>query len=318
MVSIICNTYNHEKYIKDALDGFIMQKTSFGFEVLIHDDASTDMTAKIIREYEKNHPQIIKPIFQTENQYSKSIPISLTFNYPRIKGKYIAICEGDDYWTDKYKLQKQFDAMELHPEIDMCAHAANVVDSDTKKIINKIAPSDSDTVFKPENVILGGGSFVSTNSLFFRKSLINTLPEFRKVLMLDYTLQIHGSLRGGMLYLKDNMSNYRSLSTNSWTRTMNLNPEKYYKHIEKEIKMLETLDLETNYMYTDTIYKKLKNVKIEFLYLKRFLHQKIRKDDFKIFYYAPLKWKSKILFASNKMLYTLLQKISSFIKTYKQ
>jgi len=318
MVSIICNTYNHEKYIKDALDGFIMQKTSFGFEVLIHDDASTDMTAKIIREYEKNHPQIIKPIFQTENQYSKSIPISLTFNYPRIKGKYIAICEGDDYWTDKYKLQKQFDAMELHPEIDMCAHAANVVDSDTKKIINKIAPSDSDTVFKPENVILGGGSFVSTNSLFFRKSLINTLPEFRKVLMLDYTLQIHGSLRGGMLYLKDNMSNYRSLSTNSWTRTMNLNPEKYYKHIEKEIKMLETLDLETNYMYTDTIYKKLKNVKIEFLYLKRFLHQKIRKNDFKIFYYAPLKWKSKILFASNKMLYTLLQKISSFIKTYKQ
>ena len=318
MVSIICNTYNHEKYIKDALDGFIMQKTSFGFEVLIHDDASTDMTAKIIREYEKNHPQIIKPIFQTENQYSKSIPISLTFNYPRIKGKYIAICEGDDYWTDKYKLQKQFDAMELHPEIDMCAHAANVVDSDTKKIINKIAPSDSDAVFKPENVILGGGSFVSTNSLFFRKSLINTLPEFRKVLMLDYTLQIHGSLRGGMLYLKDNMSNYRSLSTNSWTRTMNSNPEKYYKHIKKEIKMLETLDLETNYMYTDTIYKKLKNVKIEFLYLKRFLHQKIRKDDFKIFYYAPLKWKSKILFASNKMLYTLLQKISSFIKTYKQ
>ena len=108
MVSVICNTYNHEKYIKSALDGFVMQKTNFEYEVLIHDDASTDSTADIIREYEKKYPDIIKPIYQSENQYSKKVPISKTYQYSRAKGKYIAICEGDDYWTDPFKLQKQF------------------------------------------------------------------------------------------------------------------------------------------------------------------------------------------------------------------
>ena len=112
LVSICCITYNHEKYIRDAIEGFLMQKTDFPFEVLIHDDASTDGTADIIREYETKYPDIIKPIYQTENQYSKGIKISATYNYPRAKGKYIALCEGDDYWIDPYKLQKQVDFLE--------------------------------------------------------------------------------------------------------------------------------------------------------------------------------------------------------------
>lgn len=97
MVSICCITYNHEKYISEALESFLMQKTSFKYEILIHDDASTDNTAKIIREYEKKFPEIIKPIYQIENQYSKGNKINLVYNFPRAKGKYIAICEGDDY-----------------------------------------------------------------------------------------------------------------------------------------------------------------------------------------------------------------------------
>ena len=86
-----------------------MQKTDFPFEILIHDDASTDGTADIIREYEAKYPDIIKPIYQTENQYSKGIKVSQVYQFPRAKGKYIALCEGDDYWTDPYKLQKQVD-----------------------------------------------------------------------------------------------------------------------------------------------------------------------------------------------------------------
>ena len=132
-VSIICITYNHEEYIRDALNSFVMQKTDFQFEILIHDDASTDNTAAIIREYEIRYPEIIKPIYQKENQYSKGLALGEPFafidkyQYSRVKGKYIALCEGDDYWTDQYKLQKQFDAMEEHSEVDMCAHAAYVV-----------------------------------------------------------------------------------------------------------------------------------------------------------------------------------------------
>lgn len=112
LVSIGCITYNHEKYIRDAIKGFLMQKTTFPFEILIHDDASTDGTADIIREYEKKYPDKIKPIYQMENQYSKGIPISATYQFPRARGKYIALCEGDDYWTDPYKLQKQVDFLE--------------------------------------------------------------------------------------------------------------------------------------------------------------------------------------------------------------
>jgi glycosyltransferase involved in cell wall biosynthesis len=115
MVSICCAAYNHEEYIAAALDGFLMQKADFSYEILVHDDASTDNTAKIIKEYEQNYPDIIKPIYQTENQYSKKVKISSAYNFPRAKGKYIAWCEGDDYWTDPLKLQTQVDYMEAHP-----------------------------------------------------------------------------------------------------------------------------------------------------------------------------------------------------------
>lgn len=115
MVSVICTAYNHEKYIVKCLDGFINQKTNFKFEVLINDDASTDNTAKIIREYETMYPDIIKPFYQEKNLYSQKIPITKSILFPNCRGKYIALCEGDDYWTDENKLQSQFDALENNP-----------------------------------------------------------------------------------------------------------------------------------------------------------------------------------------------------------
>ena len=97
LVSVLCCTYNHESYIAQCLDGFLMQKTDFLFEVLVYDDASTDNAPAIIREYERKYPLIIKPIYQTENQYSKGVKIDLVYNHSRVKGKYVAFCEGDDY-----------------------------------------------------------------------------------------------------------------------------------------------------------------------------------------------------------------------------
>ena len=113
LVSICCATYNHERYIRDVIDGFLMQKTTFPIEIIIHDDASTDETARIVKEYAEKHPDLIVPIFQTENQYSKNKEsIFAWFVYPRSRGKYIALCEGDDYWVDPIKLQKQVDYLE--------------------------------------------------------------------------------------------------------------------------------------------------------------------------------------------------------------
>ena len=120
LVSIRCVTYNHEPYIAQALDGFLMQKTSFPFEVIVHDDASTDKTAEIIREYEIKFPKIIKPIYETENQYSKHDGSLSRIMDSACKGKYIALCEGDDYWIDENKLQLQVDFLEKNSEYGMC------------------------------------------------------------------------------------------------------------------------------------------------------------------------------------------------------
>lgn len=119
LVAIRCITYNHEPYIRDALEGFVMQKTDFPFVAIVHDDASTDKTADIIREYAAKYPDIIKPIYETENQYSKpGNPLGKLMNAAVLAtgAKYIALCEGDDYWTDPLKLQKQVDFLESHPE----------------------------------------------------------------------------------------------------------------------------------------------------------------------------------------------------------
>ena len=252
-VSIICNTYNHEKYIRKALDGFLMQKTNFAYEVLVHDDASTDSTAEIIREYEAKYPDIIKPIYETENQYSQNNGMISKLQYGRVQGKYIAICEGDDYWIDPLKLQKQFDAMEKHPELDICAHRAIIVNELDTEEIREVAPQDYDGVIPAELVIMGEGGFVATNSLFYRASLNDEIPEFRKLLKLDYTLQIHGSLRGGMLYLNDCMSAYRYMSAGSWTSRMSKDGEAWSSFYAKKQKMLDILNENTNQRYSDVI-----------------------------------------------------------------
>lgn len=116
LVSIRCLVYNHGPYLRQCLDGFVMQKTDFAFEAIVHDDASTDNSAAIIREYAEKYPDIIKPIYESENQYRKGTIGKIMDHAVSPSSKYIAICEGDDYWTDSLKLQKQVDYLERHPK----------------------------------------------------------------------------------------------------------------------------------------------------------------------------------------------------------
>lgn len=134
MVSIRCLAYNHEPYIRECLEGFVMQQTNFRFEAIVHDDASTDGTADIIREYAKKYPEIIKPIFETENQYSKHDGSLGRIMREACTGKYIAMCEGDDYWTDPLKLQKQVDFLEKDETLMACVTNCSVVDDKGKTI----------------------------------------------------------------------------------------------------------------------------------------------------------------------------------------
>lgn len=255
-VSIVCNAYNHESYIRDALEGFVMQKTSFPFEVLIHDDASTDKTADIIRQYEKKYPELIKPIYETENQYSKKDGSLSRIQYGRVRGKYIALCEGDDYWTDPHKLQKQFDVMEKHPEIDICATAAET--ETNGKITGKCAPSNVDTIFNVEEVINGGGGFVATASLMCRAEIRKNPHPFLQMMQLDYFMQIAGALRGGMLFLSEPMCVYRVATPGSWTVSMQKSIEAQNDHKERVNRSLQCLDKDTNGKYHDVINQKIK------------------------------------------------------------
>lgn len=295
MVSIICNAYNHEMYIQDALDSFINQKTNFEYEVLVHDDASTDRTAQIIREYEHKYPDLVKPFYQTENQYSKGIAIDHAFQYPRAKGKYYALCEGDDYWCDPDKIQKQVDALELHPEVDICAHGAFLVDSDTKKTIKEIVPSSTDAVLSVEQVVLGGGGYVATNSLMFRRELQDNVPEFREHLPIDYALQIHGSLRGGMLYLKDKMSCYRYMAKGSWTTRTKASRQHQISWRESIVTLLQELNEYTTPNYTDAISLAMLRQKFGILELTGEYSQ-MRKEPYKqIYHQLSLRRKAKLL-----------------------
>ena len=115
LLSICCTTYNQEKYIAQTLDGFLLQKTNFPIEIIVHDDASTDGTQQIIKEYAEKDSRI-KLILQTENKYSQNISPWACYCFPAAEGKYIALCEGDDYWVDALKLQKQVDSLESNPD----------------------------------------------------------------------------------------------------------------------------------------------------------------------------------------------------------
>ena len=126
LVSIACITYNQEQYIRQCLDGFVMQKTNFNYEIVIHDDASSDLTPSIIREYCAKYPELFVPILQTENKYKEGKGILAPYVFPKCQGKYIALCEGDDYWIDPLKLQKQVDFLEANPEYGMCYSNFNI------------------------------------------------------------------------------------------------------------------------------------------------------------------------------------------------
>ena len=261
LVSIICNTYNQEDYIEQTIKGFLMQKTNFPFEILIHDDASTDSTSEIVSRYQEKYPDLIKAIIQKENQYSKKVAITEVFQVPRAKGKYIALCEGDDYWTDPLKLQKQVDALEQNPNIDVCAHRAEI--HCDEKPIDTVPKYSKDKIFSVDEVILGDGGFVATASLLFRKDWLTRGYKFAQIFSLDYAWQIGGSLNGGMLYLGDIMCVYRKQAKNSWSKTVANNTAVHLEHWNYVKKILSTLDEETNHKHSKAI-----NTQLAFINLK--------------------------------------------------
>ena len=234
LVSIFCITYNHEKYIVDALKSFLMQRTNFEFEILVHDDASTDNTANIIREYAKLH-NCIKPIFQKENQYSQGRDIIMSHLYHKRKGKYIALCEGDDYWTDPYKLQKQVDYMEDHPKCSLCFHAAAIVNTNKQLTGNFIRPYHISCIVPIERFIEDGAAIICrTESMLFRaKSMEGINKVFSSKSFGDWLWQLFLATKGDVYYIDKVMSAYRIGVPNSWSNNVRQKSESEFKQLSQ-------------------------------------------------------------------------------------
>ncbi|EKO3569132.1 glycosyltransferase [Vibrio metschnikovii] len=242
LVSICCTAYNHENYIEDSIKGFLIQETDFPFEILIHDDASTDNTANIIREYEKQYPNIIKPIYQIENQYSQGRRI-MPIVVKQGSGEFIALCEGDDYWISPLKLQQQYDYLIDNPNVDICFTAAFSEDAESKQRKRLCNYSDRIKTFSLSEVVRGGGGFMPTASLMIRSVIFDNLPDwYNNAPVGDYYLQVLSSIKGGAIYLPLISCVYRTNAIGSWTlRQKELDAYKLYEEVLLHIDCLDKL-----------------------------------------------------------------------------
>lgn len=289
VISIICNTFNQEKYIAEALDSFLVQKVNVPFEILVHDDASTDRTAEIVREYEAKYPDIIKPVYQTENKYSKGVSITPEIQIPRAKGKYIAFCEGDDYWTDENKLQIQFDFMEANPGYTLCCHAYNMVDKD-RNLIEERWDFDCDCNI-PMKRLIGNQLLVPQfATLFARFDCISQFKgEFLGRKSSDMIIRIFCATKGKIRYLHKNMSAYRRFTETSWTVRVGTNNEKMIKGLLEGIPFFEKLNEYTEFKYNEEI-----NAAIDDRYFQVALLENNYKAAKKRAAYKHTSWKKKV------------------------
>ena len=232
LVSISCLTYNHSEYIEQCLDSLLMQKTKKPFEILIHDDCSTDGTTEIIRKYESNFPLIIKPYYEIENQYSIGNKFgSKEWNFPRAKGKYIAICEGDDFWTDEKKLQKQIDFLENNLNYTITCHNAILIsNNENKGLFNKIElPGE----LMADDLILNWS--IPTASMLFRKEVCDIIPTIDGLIQGDILMYLSAISIGRCHYDNTVMSAYRINNQNSVSSSFSKDYYQYYKNMKDSI-----------------------------------------------------------------------------------
>ncbi len=253
LVSVYCLAYNHEMYIRDALEGFVKQKTTFRYEVIVHDDASEDKTPNIIKEYAEKYPDIFNIILQKENKYSQGIGIGKNYIYPQIRGKYVAVCEGDDFWCDENKLQKQVDFLEKNLNYSACTHATLYVNCKTnKKYINHKEKRDCECNI--EDILKWKNKAFHTSSVMFRSEYFFYPEQFSINKVGDYPRAIFLALKGKIYFYKDVMSVYRMYTNESWSSIYeNGIPDKIEELNMQVIRMLENVDLYTNKRYYQII-----------------------------------------------------------------
>lgn len=215
MVSVWMITYNHEAFIRQALEGVLMQQTSFPYEIVIGEDKSLDQTREIVQDYQKRHPDKIRLRLARENLYSQGLKPSVGVLHA-CRGKYIAMCEGDDYWTDPHKLQKQVEFLKAHPECVICFHDVMVVYEDPQRESHRYCSPDQKEISTLEDLL--AMHFIPTCSVMYRSGLVVDLPDWYFTLpMGDWPLLVLVTQHGHIGYLSETMAAYRKHQGGLWS-----------------------------------------------------------------------------------------------------
>ncbi|WP_227680722.1 glycosyltransferase [Psychrobacter proteolyticus] len=231
-----CLTYNHELYIEEAISSFINQKTNFKFEVIIFDDCSTDSTTQIVNKFKLQYPDLIKVILPQENTFSKGKTVFFDLIL-EAKGKYIAFCEGDDYWISDKKLQEQVDYLERNRNVNICFHPSYTLINNQLKDLRYGFYGEKFETLDAKSVIKSSSGFMPMASIMARKDCFTDFftshPDFFSENLWHSTIQILGSYKGGAGYLPYYYSVYRSMHSGSWS-------EAYQKSTDHRVKNFES------------------------------------------------------------------------------
>ncbi len=305
LVSVLIITYNHEKYIRDAINGCLDQKSNFSYEIIIHDDASTDGTGEIVKEYAEKYPDLIIPIIQTENQYSKGFKFIPEILVPMAKGKYIAFCEGDDYWCDPNKLQKQVEIMENDSSISLCFTATKWIYEDGSKKNKVMRYFKKNHYLSSSEVILAGGGVTDIVSTVIRKDIFTFIPHWYNLSPVgDAAIYLLSLVKGVFFYLNDITAVYRSGVRNSWTEKNKTSVENEVNYKLKLINMKDNFNKYTDGKFSSHIHKRINFDIIDL----SFIYKDLR--DFKTNFYPRLNFFEKIE-------YTIFKKFKSRLLWHK-
>lgn len=298
-LSVFCTAYNHREYIAQALDSFLAQKTTFPFEVLVTDDASTDGTTEIIRSYAEKYPDIIRFFHQEENLYAQGIHAVDAIMYPNARGEYVAYCEGDDYWTDETKLQQQIDFLDAHPDYSACVHNTLYHYCEGDQPDQLMFPESGDHDI-PYSTIIHGMSFsFHTSAIVGRASIVCNPPDFQKVAydtgrFTDYPVALWLAMHGKVHFIDRPMSVYRINSNPaSWSSGCSDAYSKRLVFVNGEIAMMKAMLPHLTGEPLVLTQEELLKREYELLYLQGDVKRMVRPPYRKLYLAEPLRFRMK-------------------------
>ena len=270
-ITVIVMTYNQVNYIDQMMQSILAQKINIGFDILIHDDCSDDGTYEKLLGYQKEHPNMIKIIRQESRKFLKDGFNMMIFNYvvPQVDSEYIAYCDGDDYWCDELKLQKQYDFMSSHPEYSMCFHSAYQL-RPNNDMSSKWFIADEGDIDISDLINDKPGICVATSSIFLKTYVFKDFSDWRKAYPVeDVPMYITAAMEGKIRRLKDVMCVYRQFAVGSWSSQNKGNNERLIKHMSETKKAILLFDEQTNQKYHDLVVQQVESCDFRIAYITR-------------------------------------------------